>query len=334
MALEVDELLAPVQGKDPAGPDLAYDAVRSEIERAFEASVSIDASGEPEVAADVDWPHIISLIERQSAQTKDVWLAVYLCRAGARAGRLQLVATGAEYLAGLLERYWDNVHPQLEDYGFQGRNGPCQSLTRVGEFLGPLERAVVLEHPRLGRFTAADFERYRASGQAEEGYGVFQAALKDTPEETLATAAAAADRIAEALRRADLVLTDKGGAGEGANFQATYDLLRRIHSAVLSFTTRPPEAIAPGEAAPGGEAPTAGAPRAPGRIESREEVLRALEEISDYYRRREPGSPVPLMTERARQWVGLDFLGILQDIAPDSLDAVRRVLLFQRPEGE
>jgi type VI secretion system protein ImpA len=130
------------------------------------------------------------------------------------------------------------------------------------------------------------------------------------------------------------VLTSKAAAGEGANFQVTYDLLKRVRGAVLSFTTSPATQGPPGEAAPDGEAPAVGAPRAPGRIESREEVLRALEEISDYYRRREPGSPVPLMVDRARQWVSLDFLGILQDIAPDSLEAIRRVLVFRPKEGE
>src|SRR5580698_428179 len=160
--MDLEELLAPVAEDDPTGPDLAYDAERGTIEQAFESSVSIDTSGEATVAAEIDWRPVISLIEQQSTRTKDVWLAVYLCRAGARSGQLALIETGAQYLAGLLEQYWEKVHPQLDEYGFQGRKGPCESLAQRGEFLAPLGRTPLLEHPRLGRFSGDDFERFRA----------------------------------------------------------------------------------------------------------------------------------------------------------------------------
>ena len=128
--MELEELLAPVSEEEPCGPDLAYDPERGQLEQAFESSASIDTSGEASAAAEIDWRSIIAQIEAQSARTKDIWLAVYLCRAGARSGQLSVVETGAQYLAGLMERYWDNLHPQLEEYGFQGRKGPCESLRR------------------------------------------------------------------------------------------------------------------------------------------------------------------------------------------------------------
>ena len=114
-----------------------------------------------------------------------------------------MIVTGARYLAGLLERYWENVHPQLEEYGFQGRKGPCESLARRGEFLIPMERTVLLEHPRLGRFTGADFERFRSGAEGEDGYGLFRAALEDTSEEDLTAIAGKLEAIEEAMRRID-----------------------------------------------------------------------------------------------------------------------------------
>ena len=335
--MDVEELLAPVSEEAPVGPDLAYDPDRGAIEQAFDSSVSIDTSGDAAAAAEIDWRPIIALIERQSAQTKDVWLAVYLCRAGARSGRLELVETGAEYLAGLLERYWDQVHPQLEEYGFQGRKGPCESLGRRGEFLGPLERTPLLEHPRLGRFTGADFERFRAGAEAADGYGLFRAALADTPEERLTEIVARLETITNAFRRADAVLTANADGDTGANFQPTYDLLTQMKKAVQSFTTAPAaeetevEASAEAEVA---DAPSAGGPRIAGRVESREDVIKALDAIADYYRRREPTSPVPAALQRVREWVNLDFLALLEDIAPGSLDEARRVLLTQRTPSD
>jgi type VI secretion system ImpA family protein len=334
--MDLEELLAPVSEDVPTGPDLAYDPERGEIEQAFESSVSIDTSGETVEGAEIDWRPIVSLIEQQSARTKDVWLAVYLCRAGARSGQIELIETGALYLAGLLERYWEGVHPQLEEYGFQGRKGPCESLTRRGEFLGPLERAPLLQHPRLGRFSGADFERFRAGAETAEGYGMFRAALAETPEENLVEIMSRLDAIAEAFRRADAVLTANADGDTAANFKPTYDLLAQMKKAVQSFTSAPAE---PETADVEGQGDTASltasdGPRIAGRVESREDVIKALDAISDYYRRREPASPVPVALQRAREWVNLDFLSLIEDIAPAALDEAKRVLVSQRKPPE
>jgi type VI secretion system protein ImpA len=335
--MDLEELLAPVSDDAPAGPDLAYDPDRGTIEQAFESSASIDTSGEATATAEIDWRPIIGQIEQQSTRTKDIWLAVYLCRGGARSGQLSLVETGAEYLAGLLERYWDTVHPQLEEYGFQGRKGPCESLARRGEFLGPLERTPLLEHPRLGRFSGGDFERFRAGAETADGYGLFRAALADTPEETLTEIVARLDAITAAIKRADAVLTANADGDTAANFQPTYDQLGQMKKAVLSFTSSPPQAESDTDspAAAGPAASDGGGPRIAGRVESREDVIKALDAIADYYRRREPASPVPVALQRAREWVNLDFLSLIEDIAPSALDEAKRVLVSQRkPPGE
>jgi type VI secretion system protein ImpA len=335
--MDLEELLAPVSEADPCGPDLAYDPERGQLEQFFESSFSIDTSGEASAAAEVDWRPVIAMIESQSARTKDVWLAVYLCRAGARSGQLPLVEVGAGYLAGLFERYWDKVHPQLEEYGFQGRRGPCESLAGHAQFLLPLQQVPLLEHPRLGRFSGADFERFRAEAEAAEGYGLFRAALAETPDEALQAAVARLDAIADGLRRADAALEANAGGDTGVNFKPTYDLLAQLKRAAQAFMKAPPEPEAAEDAvADAGEGGGAAAgqaaagPRIGGRVESREDVIKALDAISDYYRRREPSSPVPAVLLRVREWVDLDFLSLVADIAPNALDEAKRLLTSQR----
>jgi type VI secretion system protein ImpA len=70
-----------------------------------------------------------------------------------------------------------------------------------------------------------------------------------------------------------------------------------------------------------------------GAINSREDVHRALDAIMAYYKKKEPGSPVPFALRRARDWVSLDFLSVLEDIAPNSLDEARRVLVNGRNDS-
>lgn len=329
MSLDLATLVAPIEGDDPAGPDLSYDPERVRIDQAFDRPVSVNSTTGEAATADVDWRSIIAAIESLSVRTKDIWLAIYLARAGARSGQILTAALGAEYLAGLLEQGWDTVHPKLADYGFQGRKGPCEALTQVREFIGPLQRTPLLEHPRFGRFGGADFERFAARGEAEDGYAQFRAALNDTPDERLAEIVSGLDRLTGALRSADAVLTAKADGDTAPNFQPTYDALDAIRRAVLSFVRAPaPAAGGEPEAADlqPGEARGAGS----GAIRNREDVQRALDAIISYYQREEPASPVPLTLQRVREWVTLDFLKLLEDIAPGSLDEARRVLSPQR----
>ena len=71
-----------------------------------------------------------------------------------------------------------------------------------------------------------------------------------------------------------------------------------------------------------------------GRVDTRDDVIRALDAINDYYRRREPSSPVPLVLERAKAWVNMDFMSVLKDISPDGVDEAIKVLMRRPPEEE
>jgi type VI secretion system protein ImpA len=341
MAFDLEALLEPVSEETPAGEDLSYDSSRYELEQAFESSVSIDASGEETQGEEIDWRRIVKSIEDQFTRSKDIWLAVYLCRAGAKSGSLETVEAGAQALAELMERYWDTVHPTLDELGLPGRKAPCDALSRRAEFLAPLERTPLLVHPRLGSFSGADLERFRSEGASAEGYGMFRAALEDLSAEALTEALTRLERIEDGFRRADKVFTGHAGGEPSPNYGPTYETLTTLKRAVQAFA---PSAAGESADSGAGEASydgggTAGAnggggARIGGRVDSREDVMTALDAINDYYRRREPGSPVPVVLERAKAWVNLDFLSVLRDIAPDALDQAKTVLSRREQEGE
>jgi len=330
---ELDTLLRPISEASPAGADLTYDEQRQAIVRAFDTS----ASGEPQSGDEIDWQQILREVEAQCELTRDIWLPVYMARAGARAGNLEAVERGALYLAALCETYWETMHPQIEDGDFQERRSACESLTSIGGFIGPLRRIPLLEHPRFGRFSGADIEDFARDGDGAEGYGMFRSALDEADAEEVAATAERLGRIREALVRVDVALCEYGGGAGGVSFQPLYAVLDSVRSGLSAFTGLQPVDAASAEeqdrtGAPGG---TAEAARVglPGRIDSRADVIRALDAAIDYYRRREPASPVPVALSRAKSWVEMDFLAILEDIAPESLGDARRVLTSQRGES-
>ncbi len=329
MAIDIAALTAPISESEPAGPDLSYDSGRQEIESAFETSVS-DDSGEE---SPVDWRALLRSISAQAEKTRDIWLAIFWMRAGAKAGQLEAVEDGALLLAGLCEQLWDTVHPQLEEYGFQGRKGPCEAITRLSEFLRPFRNVILLEHPRLGRYSGADFQRFATGGTEEAGYGMFRALLEETSDEDLGAIIARLNTIAASIRRADTVMVANAGNETGTNFQPTYAVLEELTRAIATFlrvqaVTADEDAPASADAFDGGSYEDSGGGMAlSGRINSRPDVLRAIAAIEEYYTRKEPASPVPFALRRVRDWVSLDFMAILEDIAPGGIDEARKVLM-------
>jgi type VI secretion system ImpA family protein len=318
---ELEELMQPVAADAVAGPDLAYDPKRQEIEAAFEAARLADHD-EGEAP---DWPPVIKSIKEQSKLTKDATLGVFLARAGARAQRLAEVELGCSFLAAMFETWWEQIHPSLGEYGFQGRKGICESLVSIGDFLGPLRRVVLVSHDRLGQFTAEQIETFANQGDSAENIGMFRAALAEIDPAEIAASIKTLEDIRSAISRVDAVLTAKAEGDTGTNFTPTYEALDSIHKALVTVTgigvpiadaaENSAEAAASGGTAGGG-----------GPVESRTDVIRALESIIAYYSKHEPGSPIPLVLDRAKGWVNMDFLAILNDINPSSAEDAKRVL--------
>lgn len=334
MSIDIAALVAPLSDDAPSGPDLSYESGRQQIEGAFERSISAEASGDDVT----DWRATIDLILAEAETTRDLWLSTYLMRAAANVGQFDLVVDGSELLATLLEERWADVHPQLDEVGFLGRKTPCESLTRIGEFLGPLANVPLIEHPRFGKFSGADFERFHEEGDGADGYGPFRAAVDAAGAEDLLTVVDRLDAVRQAIRRADAVLTANADGDTGTNFKPTYDAIEKLRRAVahylpggaVSAEGSDEDAGSQMDDIDGGAAQVSGG--GVGAIRSRDDVIRALDLIAAYYARHEPGSPVPFVLRRARDWTSLDFLSVLEDIAPDSLDSARRVLVNGRDQ--
>jgi type VI secretion system protein ImpA len=175
-----------------------------------------------------------------------------------------------------------------------GRKGPCESLTRIGEFLRPLRRIKVVEHPRLGTFTVEDVERFARDGDSAEGFGMFKAASEDVSKDDLAAKVDALDHLRDAIRRVDAALMENSGDEGGTNFQPTYEAIEGMRAAIVPLAgLAPAEDEAPAADSGASAAPADGGPRIAGKVDSREDVVRALDAIAEYYSRREPGARFP-----------------------------------------
>jgi type VI secretion system protein ImpA len=143
---------------------------------------------------------------------------------------------------------------------------------------------------------------------------------------------ATADSVRSALASLDAIETfvgEKVGASSSTNFAKLTDVLRaadKILAARLARrgvgTESTEGGVVEGGSATGGGS---GGPSISGEINSREDVIRVIDKICQYYERREPSSPIPLLLKRSKRLVSASFFDIVRDLAPDGLTQVENL---------
>ena len=71
----------------------------------------------------------------------------------------------------------------------------------------------------------------------------------------------------------------------------------------------------------------------PDRLSTREEVVACLDRIIEFYDRTEPASPVPFLARRMRRMVPMDFLELMEDLAPSGLKEFRSLAGLDRQKA-
>ncbi len=334
MAIDVAALLTPLSDDAPCGDDLwgtaPFEALREAFNQADDENVDPGS-------IDLDWRGLARDAEALATGARDIRAAGYVARSAARAGSLAGAADGVELLAGLLESFWANVHPVPESDDpddLLERVSAIHALDARSSFITPLREATVLDSRRYGPFTGADLISFRKPATEEydpaERRQAFQEALSEDPAAPTA-AVAALDRITGAFARISKVFRDNAPDGPAPSFATSSKAIVELKAILSGFAVEPPSGSEPaGDDAVVSAGPSvggsSGSGKAVGAINGRDDVIRALDAICDYYDRCEPSSPVAASLRRAKGWVKMDFLSVLAEINPDALREVRKVL--------
>ncbi len=328
--MDSQTLLTPLPGEHTCGEDVTYDPKFIELESLI--------AGKPETqfsaAEEPDWKAVRAASLALLARSKNLRIAALLCLAQVKLEGITGLRDGLGLIKGLLEQYWADVYPKLDP---AENNDPLERInivsslsTPVGTFGDPvrfLERVrqiALTNSPQLGRMSLAGLAGQTVAGQAPPSAAQFTAAMRDTPAPELqATFQAVADSLASA-RAIDDFLTKTVGADKAPDMGALLGVLTEIEKTLLPHVPGA-SAAATGTPEPSAVAVAGGQAAKLGAIESRQDVVRALERICEYYARHESSSPVPLLLQRARRLVDMDFMQIVSDLAPDALGQINVV---------
>ena len=324
--LDIDSLLAPLSGDAPCGADLEYDPAFQQMQEA--------AAGKPErqyeklyPAEPPDWPAVRELALALAARTRDLRVAVWLIRAAARVDGFSGAVQGLQLLRGLLERYWEQVHPLLDS---NDDNDPTARLTA----LDPLTDAAGLADLRSagltrvrGSITVRDLELAFGhvdplageSAPTEEGVTpAVVAAQGQSPQ-----LAAAMTGGLEAVQAIAKLLETRLGAARSPDLTPLLKVLQCVAQA--GRRAQGGEASTEQDAA-GGLPPGAGiAARSTAGIQSREDAIRTLQRVSEWIERNEPSNPAPLLIQRAQRLMKKNFIEIIRDLVPEGLGQIEKL---------
>jgi len=338
--INVDDLLKPVADDKLCGEDFTYHPSFQNLETLSRGKAETQFSQ----AEDPDWKEVRDAALEVLGQSKHLTAGVILTVSLVKIDGLEGLRDGLATVRGMAEKYWNDVYPKLDP---DDNNDPTErlnilnNLSSAGEpykFTSHVKQIVMCESPAMGRITLGQILAAKdktAKPDGKEGgsnpdMNQIQAAFRDAgPDAATSTLSLVTETIGHA-QGIEGFLDSTIGAGRGVNFESLDKLLDEMKRAVEPFAgdgAGAAEAAGSGDAA-SGEAPAArpvarGGPGVSGTIQSRADVIKALDLICDYYRENEPSSPVPLIIQRAQRLVDKDFMTIMSDLTPDALSQLQ-----------
>jgi type VI secretion system protein ImpA len=314
-------LLQPITADQPCGENLEDTPLLASFDsfRLFGNQAPFEAAKMP------DWGEIKNLALEGLARSKDLRLLAYLGTALLRTDGLPAFSQSIQVASQWLDTYWTATYPLVDEDAIVRRSALNCFADQIAVVDG-LRRTPLVSNRQLGRFSLRDVEIAvgvvtPADGDSRPDGKQIDAAFMAMPlEELKALRQVVVDAIA-ALKRIDGQMRQEAGPDAGPSFEPLQVQLSKVDKVLLKQLEARPDAEPSADAAEGGAAPAMGV-NVRG-IASREDAIRALDAVADFFRRSEPSSPVPLLVDRAKRLVSKNFLEVLQELAPGGLDEAR-----------
>lgn len=348
--LPLGSLIAPISESAPAGVNVRLDADPASLyyrikdaRTAARAAERQALSAEAEQAPTADWSGVLEWAPKLlTEQAKDLEVAAWLIEALTRSEGFAGMRDGFALVRAWVERYWDALHPMPDEDGLETRVAPLAGLSgdeSEGTLIIPIslipitaavdqggpysswhyQQATVLERitdseQREQRIAAGtptlEIFRHAALAAGAEYYVQLRedlaqcraefAALNQALGERCGHQAPSSSRISEALERAEEIV---------------HTISREM---VVAEPVDAPSSDAPAAAGGAVADAQAAAREAGGPPRTREQALRALKEVADYYRRAEPHSPIAYLVEQAVRWGALPLHELIEELIPDT----------------
>lgn len=339
--INIEEMLVDHDGETVCGDNYEYDVLLVEIRQAIEGKPEQQFGDDHIIEGEEpDWKLVKKNALALCSKTHNLEVMISLTQALAHLEGYSGLADGSALIAGAIEKYWDCLHPQIDP----DDNDPIERINLFAifkdfSFLLAVQKLVLVSARGVGAVNLYDIRKARQADANEEETSnsvrlvdaVFKACdsqdLKDVSN-TLQQCIGNFENITSLMRQVENI----GDVGAPA-FSELLVILNEAKKIVGTYLSDMEPAISQENVdmdtdsnAVNSDAVVSSSSSRNKGINSRADVIAALEEIEAYFIKNEPGSPIPLILRRAKGLVDKDFITLMEDLAPDSVHQVGLVL--------
>jgi type VI secretion system protein ImpA len=336
MALDYAALLKPLSADAPCGADLdASDGLAvlngmqvfgQQLRPLGELVPSIDPlqAGAQNTVRQYRWREVLDQASTTLAVGKDIRVLAHAAAAAVRVDGLEAFTQTLEVAVAWLDVFWDSVYPRL-DPDADARSNALFSFADKMAILDAVRRVPLAVHKQLGSCSLRDVERAGnpiTNGNDATANPQPRAIFDATPLEDLLALETIVGRGLQAVTAIESQMRDKTAGAAVPNLSGLSDLLKKIESTVAGYVdprrkqAEPRPRVSSEGSAVAPPMSVAGAAMPVGAIRTRQDAIRALDAVAEFFRRNEPSSPVPLFVDRSKRLITMGFMELLADVAP------------------
>ena len=350
--IDLEALLQPISEENPSGEYLRYSSIYDQIAEARRADENLNLGDWKTELKVADFRQVINLaIPVLTSQTKDLQISAWLSEAITKEYGFAGLRDGLKLVTGLQEKFWETLHPEIDDGDMEGRANAVSWLESIpftlivqgvpitgGEGYSYLdwEDSKRFDIPEnLDTFSSADQERYRAlQTQADTEKRVTSVLWRRAKSETRRAFCEEVNYAVEEcwteFNELNRVIEEKFERNQMPGLSKLKKALEDIHAQVKTLLEEkrleePDEIEATDEIeAPENDAGSTGSVQAApavastaGAIQNRRDALKRLSELADFFQKTEPHSPVSYLVARAVKWGNMPLESWLQDVIKD-----------------
>jgi type VI secretion system protein ImpA len=344
--LDLDSLLAPVPGSEPAGSPRVFFELRPQLEEMRREVLNPEdlPEDDPDRSKRADWPGLEKLTcDALQTRAKDLRIANYLVLALVRRRGFAGLRDGLRLLTELLQQCWDRLLPLIdEEAGPLDRVLPTENTLddpMKGFRLPTILRMLPLVQGKEQSYSFLDWQEIqdpKRAGKPEhaEAAEAFEEALRATSWEWIGAESALIEQCLQEQGRLTAMLNDRVGRDAPGllGLRSALEDCRRLARLVGEKTqsTRPA-----GEEKKDIPGDNQGSPTGPaGQAATRDEAYRQLAQAADTLQRLEPHSPIPYLVRRAVELGSLPFPQLIKALIRDGnvLNELNRELGLKESE--
>jgi type VI secretion system protein ImpA len=343
MIFDVLNLAQTLDASKPCGQDAEYTPLFMDMEKAKQGEPERQVGESTISAIEPDWKTVKKQALELSTKTRDLRVATSLTSALLHTDSFPGFCSGLELTTKLLENCWECLYPELDSEDANPAMMRSNSLLELAAlpFLSSLRKQPLIHSKVLGKFSLQAIQEasdYKNSSVEEEKqkHQLVEAAFREAAaSDTLPATLQTLQGCLQHLDTINRLFETNVGYTNAPNLSPLRETLNQAIKLIAPRIPASPPLNKKPDTSPQ-EQPSPSLifpqsnPSAINRdttmpIQNRDEVRLALEQVCTYYATYEPSSPVPILIKRAIKLIDKDFMKIIEDLYPDSINHLEQL---------